>query len=89
MATAATEPQLLSVREAAALLNVDERIIRRWIDAESIPYTKLPCGFYRIPQGALLSSLRGNYELAAELRELDERNAELTDEQVQAALADK
>jgi hypothetical protein len=37
----------------------------------------------------LLASLRGNYDLAAELRELDERNAELTDEQVQTALADK
>lgn len=89
MATAAAEPQLLTVREAAALLNVDERTIRRWIDAESIPYTKLPGGRYRIPQGGLLSSLRGNYDLAAELRELDERNVELTDEQVQAQLADK
>lgn len=89
MATAAAEPQLLTVREAAALLNVDERTIRRWIDAESIPYTKLSGGFYRIPQGALLSSLWGNYDLAAELRELDERNVELTDEQVQAAVADK
>jgi excisionase family DNA binding protein len=89
MAAAAAEPQLLTVRQAAALLNVDERTIRRWIDAESIPYTKLPGEFYRIPQGALLSSLRGNYDLAAELRELDERNVELTDEQIRAQLADK
>jgi excisionase family DNA binding protein len=89
MAIAAAEPQLLTVREAAVLLNVDERTIRRWIDSESIPYTKRPGGFYRIPQGALLSSLRGNYDLAAELRELDERNVELTDEQIQAQLADK
>jgi excisionase family DNA binding protein len=89
MATATAEPQLLTVRDAAALLNVDEQTIRRWIDAESIPYTKLPGGFYRIPQGALLASLRGNYDLATELRKLDERNVELTDEQVQAAVADK
>jgi excisionase family DNA binding protein len=89
MATAAAEPRLLTVCEAAALLNVDEQTIRRWIDAESIPYMELPGGCYRIPQGALLSSLRGNYDLADELRELDERNVELTDEQVQAQLADK
>jgi excisionase family DNA binding protein len=75
--------------EAAALLNVNEQTIRGWIDAESIPYMELPDGSYRIPQGALIASLPGNYDLAAELRELDERNAELTDEQVQAALADK
>jgi len=89
MATTAARPQLLTVSEAAALLNVNERTVRRWIDAESIPYLKLPGGSYRIPQGALLASLRGNYDLAAELRELDERNAELTDEQVQAALAEE
>jgi excisionase family DNA binding protein len=88
MATAA-EPQFLTVCEAAALLNVNEQTIQGWIDAESIPYAKLPGGCYRIPQGALLSSLRGNYDLAAELRELDERNVKLTDEQIQAQLADK
>jgi excisionase family DNA binding protein len=87
MATTAAKPQLLTVSEAAALLNVNERTVRRWIDAESIPYLELPGGSYRIPQGALLASLRGNYDLGAELRELDERNAELTDEQVKAALA--
>jgi DNA binding domain, excisionase family len=89
MATTAARPQLLTVSEAAALLNVNERTVRRWIDAESIPYLELPGGSYRIPQGALLASLRGNYDLAEELRELDKRNAELTDEQVQAALTDK
>jgi excisionase family DNA binding protein len=89
MATTAAKPQLLTVSEAAGLLNVNERTVRRWIDAESLPYLELPGGFYRIPQGALLASLRGNYDLAAELRRLDERSADLTDEQVQAALADK
>lgn len=90
MATTAARPQLLTVSEAAALLNVNERTVRRWIDAESIPYLELPGGSYRIPQGALLASLRGNYDLAAELRKLDERSAELTDEQVQTAVgADK
>ena len=89
MATTAARPQLLTVGEAAALLNVNERTVRRWIDAESIPYLELPGGSYRIPQGALLASLRGNYDLAGELRKLDERNADLTDEQVQAALAEE
>ena len=89
MATTAARPQLLTVSEAATLLSVSERTIRRWIDAESIPYLELPGGSYRIPQGALIASLRGNYDLAAELRGLNERHAELTDEQVQAALADK
>lgn len=89
MATTAARPQLLTVSEAAALLNVNERTVRRWIDAESIPYLELPSGSYRIPQGALLASLRGNYDLGAELRELDKRNAGLTEEQVQAALAEE
>jgi excisionase family DNA binding protein len=89
MATTTARPQLLTVSEAAALLNVNERTVRRWIDAESIPYLELPGGSYRIPQGALLASLRGNYDLAAELRSLDERNADLTEEQVQAALSEE
>lgn len=89
MAAAAAKPQILTVCEAAALLNVNEQTIQGWIDAESIPYVVLPSGSYRIPQGALLASLRGNCDLVAELRKLDERNAELTDEQVQTQLADK
>jgi hypothetical protein len=77
------------MREAAALLNVNEQTIRGWIDTESIFYLELPGGSLGIPQSALLASLRDNYDLAAELRELDERNALLTDEQVQAQLADE
>lgn len=88
MPTTAARPQLLTVNEAAALLNVNERTIRRWVEAEKIPFLKLPGGSYRIPQGALLASLRGNYDLATELRELDERNANVTDEQVRSALAE-
>jgi excisionase family DNA binding protein len=87
MRTTAAPPQLLTVSEAAELLKVNERTIRRWIEAEKIPYLELPGGAYRVPQGALLASLRGNYDLAAELRNLDERNAELTDEQISTAVA--
>jgi excisionase family DNA binding protein len=86
MPTTASRPELITVSEAAELLKVNERTIRRWIEAEKIPYLELPSGSYRIPQGALLASLRGNYDLAAELRELDERHAKLTDEQVRAAV---
>jgi excisionase family DNA binding protein len=85
MAITAAQPQLLTVAQAASLLSVSDRTIRRWIEAERIPYVELPSGGYRIPQGALLASLRGNYDLAAELKELDERHQDVTEEQVRAA----
>ncbi len=83
-----SRPQLLTVAQAAALLSVSDRTVRRWIEAEKVPYLKLPGGGYRIPQASLLAALRGNYDLAGELAELDERFAEVTEEQVRAALAD-
>ncbi len=88
MELTASRPQLLTVAQAAALLNVSDRTIRRWIDAEKILFLKLPGGGYRIPQASLLASLRGNYDLAGELAELDERFAGVSDEQVRAALAE-
>jgi excisionase family DNA binding protein len=60
---------------AASLLNVSDKTIRRWIEAEKIPSLKLPCGAYRI-QSALLASLQGTYDLAAEIAEIDERLAD-------------
>ena len=48
--------QLLTVAQAAALLNVSDRTIRRWIEAKKVPYLKLPSGGYRIPQASLLAS---------------------------------
>lgn len=53
-----------------------------------MPYLKLPSGGYRIPQASLLASLRGTYDLAAEIAVLDERFADVTEEQVHAALAE-
>jgi excisionase family DNA binding protein len=85
MALTAAQPQLLTVAQAASLLSVSDRTIRRWIEVERIPYVVLPSGGYRIPQGALLASLRGNYNLAEELKELDERHQEVTEEQVRSA----
>jgi excisionase family DNA binding protein len=88
MRLTAARPQLITVAQAATLLNVSERTIRNWIEDERIPYLKLPGGGYRIPQGALLASLRGNYDLGAELRELDRRRAGVTDEDVRKAVTD-
>lgn len=88
MELTASRPQLLTVAQAAALLSVSGRTIRRWIEAEKVPYLKLPGGGYRLPQAQLLESLRGNYDLAGELAELDERFTGVTEEQVRAALAD-
>jgi hypothetical protein len=59
----------------AALLNVNEQTIRRWIEAETVPYLKLPSGSTAYCKARyLLTSLRGNDDPGAELRELDERN---------------
>jgi len=85
MALRAAQPQLLTVAQAASLLSVSDRTIRRWIEAERIPYVELPSGGYRIPQGALLASLRGNYDLASEFKELDERHRDVSEEQVRSA----
>jgi len=88
MTLTASRPQLLTVAQAADLLKVSDRTIRRWIETEKVPYLKLPSGGYRIPQAPLLASLRGTYDLGAELAELDKRFADVTEEQVRAALKD-
>jgi excisionase family DNA binding protein len=88
MRQTASRPQLLTVAQAAALLNVSDKTIRRWVTDDKVPYVKLPSGGLRIPQGALLASLQGTHDLAAELAALDERNAEVTEDQVRDALDD-
>ena len=87
MRLTSARPQLLTVSQAATLLNVSDRTIRRWIEKDRIPYLELPGGDYRIPQGALLASLRGNYNLGAELRALDERHAGISEDDVRATMA--
>jgi excisionase family DNA binding protein len=86
MPTAPDRPVLLTASQAASLLGVTDRTIRRWIKAERIPSLKLASGEYRIPQGALLASLRGTYDLASELRQLEEKHGHLSDEEMVAAL---
>lgn len=87
MRQTASRPQLLTVNEAASLLRVTDTTIRRWIQADKIPYLELPGGAgYRIPQASLLASLSGNFDLAAESRALDAHFAGITDADVEAAL---
>ncbi len=86
MPAVAARPILLTVPQAASLLRVSDRTIRRWIEAERIPFLKLPSGSYRIPQGALLASLRGTYDLADELRQLETKHGHLSDDEIAAAL---
>jgi len=73
---AATLPRLISIDEAAELLAVSSSTVRNWINDEAIPYVVLPGGTerrqYRIPLQGLLNTLSGNYDLAAELRRVEE-----------------
>jgi excisionase family DNA binding protein len=88
MPAVAARPVLLTVPQAASLLRVSDRTIRRWIEAERIPFLKLPSGAYLIPQGALLASLRGTYDLAGELRQLEEKHGDVSEEEIAVALND-
>lgn len=67
------------MNEAASLLRVTDTTIRRWIAAEKIPFLELPGGSgYRIPQGSLLASLAGNFDLAVESQAIEEHFAGIT-----------
>lgn len=80
-----SQPQLLSTKQAADLLNVSKRTVLNWIESEKIPYIKLPGGDYRVPLAGLLASLSGTYRLDEEIRGLDARYAAVSDTDVQAA----
>jgi excisionase family DNA binding protein len=88
-------PKLLTTKEAAELAHVSQRTVLKWIENGTIPYLVLPQvgkrKEYRIPMDAFLRSFGGNYDLAADVRALDQVTAEagLTEEQVLAALADE
>jgi excisionase family DNA binding protein len=88
MSAVGSQPKLLSTKQAAELLNVSRRTILNWIETDKIPYLKLPGGDYRVPLAGLLASLSGTYRLDDEIRALDERFAGISDQDVQAALAD-
>ncbi|MHB8243106.1 MAG: helix-turn-helix domain-containing protein [Solirubrobacteraceae bacterium] len=88
MSAISSQPKLLSTAQAAELLNVSRRTILNWIETDKVPYLKLPGGDYRVPLAGLLASLSGTYRLDEEIRALDERFAGVSDQDVQAALAD-
>lgn len=88
MSAVGSQPKLLSTKQAAELLNVSRRTILNWIETDKIPYLKLPGGDYRVPLAGLLASLSGTYRLDEEIRALDQRFAGVSDQDVQAALAD-
>src|SRR5438105_807028 len=73
-------PRLITPDEAAGLLGVSTSTVRGWIKRGSIPYLKLPGteerSTYRIPLDGLISSLSGNYDLAAAIRAADEKVGE-------------
>ncbi len=85
-----SQAKLITTTQAAELLHVDRRTILNWIDAEKIPFLQLPSSSsrreFRIPLNGLLASLSGTYDLAAELADLDERLAEVSEEDVARAL---
>lgn len=69
---------LLTVSEAGKMLRVSDATIRNWIDADCIPYVKLPGPpgtrkQYRIPLQGLLSALGGTYDLSTALKEQNAR----------------
>jgi excisionase family DNA binding protein len=73
-------PKLLTTSEAARLARVAPRTVVKWIEADAIPYLVLPQvgkrKEYRIPMDAFLRSFGGTYDLAADVRALDEITAE-------------
>jgi predicted site-specific integrase-resolvase len=73
------DEKLLTIPQAAALLEVDVNTMRRWVLAEKVPYIVLPSGQRRIPRAPLLASLGGNYDLAGEMAKQDQRSADVTE----------
>lgn len=87
MPLTASQPVFLTVNEAASLLRVSDKTIRRWIADERIPYLELPGGSgYRIPQASLLASLNRNFDFAAESAAIDKLFEGVTESDVMAAL---
>ncbi|MFY9264414.1 MAG: helix-turn-helix domain-containing protein [Solirubrobacterales bacterium] len=86
MRQTASQPILLTLPQAASLMKVSDRTIRRWIEAEAIPFLRLPSGGFRIPQSALLASLSSTRDLARELSEQDAQSAGISEDDVRKAL---
>jgi excisionase family DNA binding protein len=79
--------RLISTAEAATMLHVSRRTVTKWINEDRVPYVRLPGGEYRLPLVALLRSLGGTYDLAADLRSLEDDASGVSEEEIVAGLA--
>jgi hypothetical protein len=61
--------------------------VTNWIKADRVPYVQLPGGEYRLPLAALLRSLGGTYDLAGELRSLEDLASGATEDEIVAGIA--
>jgi excisionase family DNA binding protein len=84
----ATKVQLLTTQEVADLLRVSTRTVQNWIKRGQVPYLELPGGEYRLPLAGLLDSLRGTFDLAAALADLDAASVGVTEDEIAAALGE-
>jgi excisionase family DNA binding protein len=80
--------RLLTTGEVARLLRVTPRTVNNWIKQQKVPYIELPGGEYRIPLAGLLASLGGTFDLAAALGDVDAALADVSDKEIESALAD-
>ncbi|MEX1140710.1 MAG: helix-turn-helix domain-containing protein [Thermoleophilaceae bacterium] len=84
----ATKVQLLTTQEVADLLRVSTRTVQNWIKRGQVPYLELPGGEYRLPLAGLLDSLRGTFDLAAALADLDAASVGVSEDEIAAALGE-
>jgi excisionase family DNA binding protein len=84
----ASKVQLLTTQEVADLLRVSSRTVQNWIKRDQVPYLELPGGEYRLPLAGLLQSLRGSFDLAAALSDLDAASAAVSEDEIAAALGE-
>ena len=73
--------RLITPQEAADLLRVSPHTISNWIKEGRVPYVELPGSdnrkTYRLPLGAMIQSLSGNYDLLPHLEVVDEKTGKI------------
>jgi len=72
--------RLITPQEAADLLRVSPHTVTNWIREERVPYVELPAAdggrkTYRLPLGALIQSLSGNYDLMPDIEAANRASA--------------
>jgi len=73
--------RLITPQEAADLLRVSPHTITNWINDGLVPYVELPANGkrknYRLPLGALIQTLSGNYDLLPHIEAADQTIADV------------